>query len=217
MTKTISEVLEAISELQNAEKSTAYPGVVDAVVCINLSTRADRRQKVMQRFPHPFYFFTSTPHSNPKHGCTQSHLDCIAWAKHKNFKNILVLEDDVVLTKSLDLTPIFPSSFDMLYLGGICLDIYGQWWQPWTRGRMVCMHAYIVNERFYDTLLGCINYKNPQNILDSYLADHVHSKHECFIITDPICVQEEDYSDLENRVKWKDFKWPKAGEMCAIP
>ena len=208
----------SISELQNPHLPQVYPGLVDAVVCINMSTRPDRKAKMLQSFPYKFYFYTATPHANPKTGCTQSHLDCIQWAKDNNFKNVMVVEDDVVVLKDLNTcTPVLPVSFDMLYLGGICLGIDGPWWQPWTKGKMVCMHAYIVNEKFYDTLISCIDYHNPPQILDAWLADQVHMKHECYILTDPLCIQEEDFSNIDNKVKWSAFKWPRAGEQCMIP
>ena len=208
----------SVSELQNIDKPQVYPGFVDAVICINLETRPDRRVKVLERFKYQFYFYTAKPHCNPKTGCTQSHLDCIRWAEENKFKNVMVIEDDVVVLKDLNTcTPTIPSSFDMLYLGGICLGIQGAWWREWTRGRFVCMHAYIVNERFYSALIGCIDYDNPPQILDAWLADRVHDKYECYIVTDPLCVQEEDFSNIDDKVKWKAFKWPRAGEQCYIP
>jgi GR25 family glycosyltransferase involved in LPS biosynthesis len=206
-----------VSELQNVDKPQVYPGIVDAVICINLSTRNDRRQKILEEFPYQFYFYTAEPHADPIIGCTQSHYNCITWAKQQNLKNVMIIEDDVKIVKELNSnTPSFPMPFDMLYLGGICLNIYGAWNQPWTKGRMVCLHAYIVNDQFYDTLLNTIVFDQPTCPVDVCVAN-LHEHHECYIITEPLCIQDEGYSDIEKRAKWKSFKWPKAGEMCIIP
>jgi hypothetical protein len=213
-----------VSELQNVHKPQAYPALIDAVICINLSTRPDRKQKMLDTFPYQFYIYTAEPHDNPVIGCTLSHYNCVLWAKQQQYKNVLIVEDDVVVVQDLNLTiPTIPSSFDMLYLGGICLTIYGAWYQPWTRGRMVCLHAYIVNQRFYDKILSTIDQhltdSSIQQIapVDVLFANQLHENHECFIVTDPLCIQDEGFSDIEKRCKWLSYKWPKAGEMSYVP
>ena len=203
-------------QVQNADKAKLWPHIIDEVVCINLSTRPDRRAKVLQNFPFQFRFFSATPHSDPKTGCTQSHLDCIRYAKQKGMKNILVIEDDIRIASELCI-PSLPTAYDMLYLGGICIQMDYHLNDDWVKGGFVCMHAYVVNERFYDTLLGCIDYEHPEKILDAFLCEKVHMNYQVFMLKNFIFIQDEDWSDLEQRVKWKNFNWPEAGQMIDIP
>ena len=208
----------AVSELQNAHKPKAYSTWIDAVICINLSTRQDRKQKMLNNFPYQFYFYTADPHNDPVIGCKQSHYNCIAWAKQQQYQNVLIIEDDVQVVKDLNLyTPSIPESFDMLYLGGICLSVYGAWFQPWTKGRFVCLHAYIVNQRFYDVILQTIDNEVTNVPVDVLIANKLHEYNECYMVTEPLCIQTEGYSDIEKRTKWIQFNWPKAGEMCNVP
>lgn len=204
--------------IQNLEKPIAFPGIVDAVICINLTTRPDRKEKVIQSFPYQFRFFFATPHpTSPHDGCTQSHLSVIRIAKERGWKNVMVIEDDVELVKPLEQSPTFPSQYDMLYFGGICMEVIGAWWQPWTQGRFICMHAYIVHHSFYNDMLNCIDFDKPCRILDAFMCDSVHRNHKVFMATDPIAIQSEDWSDLDKKQKWVNYRWPKAGEMCQIP
>jgi hypothetical protein len=204
--------------LQNADKPKAFEGVVDAVVCINLTTRPERKAQTIKNFPYQFYFFEATPHpTSPMIGCTQSHLSVIKVAKEKGWKQVMVIEDDIKLVKAFESVPAFPSQFDMLYLGGICLDIIGPWWREWTQGRIVCMHCYIVPEHFYDTLLSCISFENPPKILDAYLCDCIHARCKAFMLTDFVAIQQEDWSDIDQKQKWSNYRWPRAGEWCDQP
>jgi hypothetical protein len=37
------------------------------------------------------------------------------------------------------------------------------------------------------------------------------------MLTDFVAVQEEDWSDIDQKQKWHNYRWPKAGEWCEQP
>ena len=60
-------------------------------------------------------------------GCIMSHIKAIKLAKERNYKNILILEDDILINKNIEsmLWKIntVPSGWELLYLG--CSHLYG--------------------------------------------------------------------------------------------
>ena len=81
--------------------------------------------------------------------CRASHVKCITLAKERNYKNVLILEDDAVFLQDPNVllaqnhTTI--SDWDMLYWGGLI--------EPHFRGQVVCAHAYGVKNTLYDDIL----------------------------------------------------------------
>ena len=83
-------------------------------------------------------------------GCRLSHLLTISNAKENNYKQILILEDDIesmeFLLNDLLLTNIGNiQQFDMLFFGGLEEQHY--------RNQIVQTHAYGLNEILYDDIL----------------------------------------------------------------
>ena len=190
------------------------------IICINLLTRVDRKQECLAKIPYKFRFYHVPIHEeNGWKGCYQSHLDVITWAKQQQLEHVFIVEDDIVQLRGLETIPAFPVNFDMIYLGGICLDIIGTWWQEWTQGRIVCMHAYIVPKHFYDVILEhCMkDYEQPQKPIDAFLCDSIHARYQVYMLTDPAYIQGEDWSDIDLKIKWRQYKWPRAGEWCQNP
>ena len=188
------------------------------VVCINLTTRTDRKEKMMDVLKeYQFRFYHAEPHEIGWKGCYQSHLDVIRWAKQQKLPRILVVEDDILPFRDLSSIPSAPNDADMIYLGGICLDIIGDWWKEWTQGRIVCMHAYIVPSHFYDIFITECEEQTTEKPIDVKLCDCVHARYKVYMLTDPAFVQAADFSDIDHKHKWAFYKWPKAGEWCKIP
>lgn len=130
---------------------------------INLDARLDRRQEIEselaligisgERFPA----FKTSPGII---GCGQSHSGIVKEAKARGYKNVLVLEDDFtflvakeefwdLLKKALEEAP----DYDVIMLGyGIIKSA------PFSESLMKVIEAqagsaYLVNEKFYDTLI----------------------------------------------------------------
>ena len=81
--------------------------------------------------------------------CRLSHIKAIKLAKERNYKKILILEDDVLMLQNpndiLQMNRMTIELADMFYFGGLQ--------EPHYRGQVVEAHAYCVNEKLYDDIL----------------------------------------------------------------
>ena len=96
---------------------------IDEVVCISLKQDEKRRQETLTEcqkigLPVKFHIVERHPISGVQ-GCLESHLALIAYAKKRQLKNILILEDDVTFDKeAIEQTSItLPEDWQMFYLG----------------------------------------------------------------------------------------------------
>lgn len=87
----------------------------DAIYCINLNTRPDRKessQVIFDRYQIPITFHNVDRHPvSGLQGCFESHIDIITEGYNKNYQNIMIFEDDL-----LD-SPNFTSEFLALAVG----------------------------------------------------------------------------------------------------
>jgi len=195
--------------VMNENKPSLYPDIVDEIICINLKTRPDRKDKMIENFPYSFKIFEAELHENPIIGCLESHLSVIRYAKEKKLKNIMIIEDDIKIVGDLNIE--FPKAYNMLYFGGLCTYIYGNEGE-WILGKVICAHAYIINENFYDIILSSISNTEPIDIEFARLSD----KYKYYISKKPRIVQRGDYSDIDKKIKWSKFKWNNVGELWSI-
>lgn len=81
--------------------------------------------------------------------CRASHLACIRAAKERMYKQIFILEDDVIFLHdpSMLLSQNYGAlhEWDMLYFGGLI--------EPYFRNQIVCAHAYAVKNTLYDDII----------------------------------------------------------------
>jgi GR25 family glycosyltransferase involved in LPS biosynthesis len=136
-------------------------------------------------------------------GCTQSHLKIINEAKVKNYKRILIFEDDIYFynggfTHSIDIIEsaideIKDKDWEILYLGGSLLDQYVT-----QVGRhlikvdgMNTSHAFILNHTAYDILINKYHYAYPMDVL---LSANLTKKYSVY----PVAVTQRggDVSDI---------------------
>lgn len=162
---------------------------------IHLPHRTDRRellQKEMQR-QHVTNFRIWEGIRDPEcshRGISRAHKQIIAWAVAKQLPHVLIAEDDILFSApgALDyfLTKV-PADFD-LYLGGI---IWGNIQRDNTVDDFSGTTLYLVNERFYPTLL-----RLPEDI--DY--DRAMAGLGKFIVCQPMIVsQQSGYSDHYER------------------
>jgi len=130
---------------------------------INLDARTDRRQEIegeLGSLGLPFERFPAFKTSPGIIGCGQSHSGVVKEAKARGYKNVLVLEDDfmllvskeefwALLEKALEEVP----DYDVIMLGYAVNRSY-----PHSETLMKVLDAqagsgYLVNEKFYDTLI----------------------------------------------------------------
>jgi GR25 family glycosyltransferase involved in LPS biosynthesis len=168
---------------------------------INLKHRTDRRDHMineMTKLPITYKFVDGIIDETKT--CFQSQKKCIQLAKANKLPYVLVLEDDAIFTA--DAIDIFQKTFneiqtlewDMFFLGAnlqspaisisnSILKLTGAY----------AAHAYMVHERFYDTILNLphtcemdVHYHNLMSIHNIYMCDPI------------IAYQLPSYSDLQD-------------------
>jgi hypothetical protein len=195
------------------------PIPTDAIYCINLPARTDRRRAVEQQFrsvdlADAVEFFAavdgktlSHPHavSDGQAGCTASHMAVLRKAEARGLRHVLVFEDDVTFAPTFAETypaalSRCPASYDLFYLGASCMADWGCYLSPFTdlvsrAGRVVGTTAYIVNvaaiaQELHRDLDGL------QRVIDCYFADHIQPKSNCYVCTPYLVSQVAGYSDV---------------------
>lgn len=191
---------------------------INGIVCINLINRPERRQKFIERWKnYPYQFFTAIPHKNPVRGCFESHISCIKYAKEQGWKNVLILEDDAMIVKDLSNVPEFPTGWEMIYLGGLCIHIkdWSQLNNNYVSGHVFACHAYIVNSNLFDEILA--KSETSDKPIDAFYSDQIQGHHNTYMVKYPHVVQEAGWSDIDNKEKWNNFHWPVVGERWTTP
>jgi hypothetical protein len=127
---------------------------------INLDHRTDRRlefESECVRMGLESERFPAVKHSIPALGCTLSHLSALKTARDRGYERVCIFEDDFEFVVSKDeyetLLTSIPADFDVVMLGWYIIES-----APYdaTFGRVIAAttaSGYIVNQRFYDTLI----------------------------------------------------------------
>lgn len=128
---------------------------VDAVLCISVREREDRRALLDKEFAgsglHIEYVLVTRDNENPERGCYNSHLRCAELALQRGYRRVLILEDDATLEFFAPRMVLRINRFlakrnpDIFYLG---VNL-GRLWLTWTPGiarvRAQGGHAYILS------------------------------------------------------------------------
>ena len=212
--------------------------MVNEVVVITTEERSDRHTQVRDELLSKgitFTFLQNKLHPVPVIGCLEAHIGAIHRAKEKNYDAIMVLEDDVVVRDSFSKfnRNALPKEWDMLYFGGILTHTIEAQTGDWMRGMIWCNHAYVVKKSMYDEVL---NYyyndylrqgRAPTTIevkpggssivkpearktfaIDDMYSGYFNKIKKCWLAVDQFFVQREDFSNIDNRVKWaNNFNW----------
>lgn len=133
--------------------------MIDQVVYINLDHRTDRRQQIEKELPkipcQNVQRFSAIRDRKGGIGCTKSHIAIIEMAIQSGWKNVLILEDDMVFKEEKwDLLYEKMTSYDVIVLGGM-LPLYDK--DSLKLTKCYGTGAYLVNQSYYQTLLA--NYK----------------------------------------------------------
>ena len=191
----------------------------DKIYCINLDKRKDRWQKCQEIFKKLNIEVEriSAVEGHPKNikvyhsilkkraglvGCHLSHLKCIKLAKENNFKNVLILEDDIefdnaFISKFSKL--VLPDDWKLLYLGGnnnvgnpILIEFSKHVYQ--TKNTMAA-HSYAIDNTIYDELIDLlIKMDNPHELI--YID--IQKKFKCYVTRPHLTWQRESFSDIMN-------------------
>jgi glycosyl transferase family 25 len=129
--------------------------LIDGILCISLKSRQDRRDLILKEFKDcglSIEFVLVAPHeTNPEQGCFESHIKCAQIALERNYRNVLILEDDATLnnfhSKKIPQINKFllHKKPEIFYLGATL----GKLWLTWNRGiaryRTKGAFAYIIS------------------------------------------------------------------------
>ena len=128
---------------------------IDHIYCINLERSTERRKSMQKQFAHNGLDVEFFPAVDGKaigkdgaFGCAQSHKYVWVDIIKNNYKNCLILEDDVILNKQLkNVLEILrePVNWDILYLGGSIPIKKGPVDGDFTPCKILGTWAYIVN------------------------------------------------------------------------
>ena len=169
---------------------------------INLEDRLDRKSHILTeitKLPSISHEIVAGIRDETK-TCFQSHMKCIQLAKENKLPYILILEDDAVFIDGANdilcnvLNEVQQYEWDMFYLGANLQ-------QPTIKVSETLLkltgayttHAYMVHERFYDTLL---NLSHLYEIDMHY--NELMPKHNIYMCNPIIAYQLPSYSDLQN-------------------
>lgn len=151
---------------------------IEGILYINLEHRKDRKRQMLRELAK-LQIEKRAERIDAEHnllnghiGCCMSHLKALHFAKAKRYRNVLILEDDVVFTSSKKeieneisyFFAKFQQSFDVFFLGVNVFE-FESLSDPKIK-RVLCgqaAHAYVVSSNYYDTLIDCFQ-KSLENM-----------------------------------------------------
>lgn len=170
---------------------------------INLAHREDRRIHIgneLKKFNFNYYLLDAIADGSGT--CFQSQKKCIETAKENGWNEVLILEDDAIFSENA--SDIFfkakselPEDWDMFFMGAN-LKNEAKKYSPHLH-RMYgafAAHAYMVNSKFYDTILS-LPFTKEMDIHYRELMPHSN----VYLCSPMIAYQIQSFSDLQGRVR----------------
>lgn len=128
---------------------------IDAVFCISIKDREDRRTLLQKEFLKAGlsieFILVERDTKDPQRGCYSSHQKCAQYIVERNYKRALILEDDATLDEWSESTVEKINHFltkrqpEILFLGVILGKMWLTWFPSIARCRAVGAHAYILS------------------------------------------------------------------------
>ena len=187
---------------------------IDKVVYINLKERTDRKISIEKELNSVFskdkiIRFEAIKHVHGAVGCTISHLSVVGLAIKNNWRNVLIVEDDMkwnnLPTSSNILNNLMKKQFDVIGLGGTFVE-YDE--STYRAKKFSTSTAYIVNNHYFKTLRNNIAEGLNQLVrkpdmhstfaLDMYWKK-LQERDNWYIIHPPMSIQAAGYSDIQKR------------------
>ena len=168
---------------------------IDKIIYINLKKRTDRRQQIEQDLtayglPYERFDAIETPGFGLL-GCGLSHLSVLKLAKEKQYKNVLILEDDFMFLVSKETLEYQLSQFFDLHLDyDVCMLSYNlirfQPTQYTVINKIIEVQTasgYIVNCKYYDKLINLYEWAMP--ILQETKQESIYSNDQVWKMYQP--------------------------------
>lgn len=172
----------------------------DKVVYINLDSRTDRKEQIENELNKigitNYERFPAVKHDIPQVGCILSHLNVLKNAREKQYKNILILEDDFEFIVSKEefwkqIEAIKDVDYDVIMLS---YNLINSEEFNDTLFKVIDAHTtsgYLVNSRMYDSLIN--NYEEAAKILSETKDYSLHAL-------------DQYWKRLQPQHKWYGFK-----------
>jgi glycosyl transferase family 25 len=198
----------------------------DKIYCINLDRREDRwsetmdeltnrgLEKIVERYSAvdgKDLLNNTNKINNGELGLVETHIQIIKEAKNNNYKNILILEDDIIFTdeiKNIDsYFESLPKNWDILWFGGNHNIHMGQKLNKINEKIIKCYQTYSThcigfNNTIYDLVL--ILLEKREKPVDVCYSD-IQKVYNCFSFYPSIALQRPSFSDIQNKVQ--DNRW----------
>lgn len=182
-----------------------YTPEMTNILIINLKSRQDRKQKIIEMFNkyniNNYKFIEGiigkdlqeefnklkdkTNIINTGHyGCLLSHIKAIEYAKNNNYKNVLILEDDIVINNNFveEIGKLLLPKFDMLYLGGI--SSRAKLYKYARANKIMGAYSYLINNNMYDKILEIL--KTKRDYVDLQYLTNIQKTYNVYILADII-------------------------------
>lgn len=201
---------------------------IDKAYCISIDKNKDKQLQILKecrQINQEFDFLlVEKNEKDPVLGCLSSHIQCIMDAKINNYKNVMIMEDDVVF--NMDIITLIkntykikvPDIFDMFFLGYNINEGYRHNIGVMKLLSAQAAHCYIINERVYDYILENVKLdwvQQPEwnmryeleryvnfncRAIDLFYAKFVNSRNHSYGIYPIIANQRPGYSEIENKM-----------------
>jgi glycosyl transferase family 25 len=202
---------------------------IDKIVYINLDKRPEKNEhmkKIVCIFPSEKVIRFSAIEWNPGNvGCTKSHIEVMKMAIDNKWKNVLILEDDVVWNRFesgyILLEKLASQEYDVIHLGPSMPNYDVSTLRLFSGS---CTSSYLVNGDYIPKLLS--NFQEGLDLLvetksDKYPCD-VHwtslMKTDKWYLCNPcLMYQQESYSDIDLIIKTKQsLYWKMNPNMVTV-
>jgi len=196
------------------------------IYCINLDRRPDRWEESLKEFEKlNINVERVSAVDGGVSGLTLTNYNIIKEAIFNNYKNILILEDDIKFINNFyekfnAKIEYLPNNWDLLYLGG-CNEILGRnieiitgnkniefnintrklldYEICKTKNNTIVTHAVGINSKFYKFLIEEINKKISEPI--DLIQGSMHGNYNAYTFIPSLAAQRSSYSDIKNRLR----------------
>lgn len=211
---------ETFQEFQNKNTNK----LIDGILYIILAHRTDRKTHIEKELNklspicNNIERIDAVKHRNGGKGCGLSHIKALETAKKRNWKNVLIVEDDLIFKPQTN--PVtylnntlneLNSNFDVLMLSGNINKILKTNKANLSKPiKVQTTSCYLINNHYYDKLID--NFREScDNLLD--IKEHsnynkwaidqnwskLQEKDNWFIFNPTLAYQMDDYSDIEGK------------------
>lgn len=185
---------------------------IDKVIYINLEERKDRRESIEILLSNIFDKDKITRCNAIKShcgiiGCTKSHIKCLEYAINNECNNILIVEDDIDISKyksEYNFEKVVKNDYDVINLSGTNFS-----YNPFTYKLYRCksMGSYLVNNSYFKKLKNNFEESLEKMLVNKnkrFYIDNNWKKLQAIdnwkLINPPLIVQKESYSDIDKKI-----------------